>query len=457
MVAHPGLAIWGTLEARVQAADRVILGGLNEGVWPRLPGADPWLDRGAAPAARAAEPGGAGRARRRTTSSRRRARARWCSTRATRDAEAPTVASRWLLRLENLLAGLPPEGPAALAAARARGARWLALADRVAAPDGAACRPPAARRRARRRRRGRRGSRSPTSTGWSATPTRSTRARCCGLRRLDPPGRKADALTRGNAIHAALDAFVARTPRRPRPRRRGAVPRRGPRGLRRRGALAGGQRALDRAADARRALVPRRRGRAPRRRHARPPARSAGSRLLDGTGVTHHRPRRPHRPHRRRLRDLRLQVRLDPEPRRRRARATCSCRSRRRSPRRAASTALAAGPVDAARADPLRRQRARGDPARRRPGRGRRDLGAARRRWSATTSTRPPASSPACGRASTPATTTTCRGSASGPTATSPTRSPGHDRRDRRRRCAPRGPTPRAGSPPTPARARPGC
>jgi RecB family exonuclease len=31
------------------------------------------------------------------------------------------------------------------------------------------------------------------------------------LCRLDPPGRAADALTRGNAIHAALDAFVTRT------------------------------------------------------------------------------------------------------------------------------------------------------------------------------------------------------------------------------------------------------
>ena len=46
VVTHPGIAIWGTLEARVQSADLVILGGLNEGIWPRLPGADPWLSRG---------------------------------------------------------------------------------------------------------------------------------------------------------------------------------------------------------------------------------------------------------------------------------------------------------------------------------------------------------------------------------------------------------------------------
>ena len=31
---HPRLAIWGPLEARLQHADRLILGGLNEGTWP---------------------------------------------------------------------------------------------------------------------------------------------------------------------------------------------------------------------------------------------------------------------------------------------------------------------------------------------------------------------------------------------------------------------------------------
>ena len=33
--AHPAIAIWGTLEARVQGADLVILGGLNERIWPQ--------------------------------------------------------------------------------------------------------------------------------------------------------------------------------------------------------------------------------------------------------------------------------------------------------------------------------------------------------------------------------------------------------------------------------------
>ena len=42
---HPRLAIWGPLEARLQTADRIILAGLNEGVWPEQPPADAFLPR----------------------------------------------------------------------------------------------------------------------------------------------------------------------------------------------------------------------------------------------------------------------------------------------------------------------------------------------------------------------------------------------------------------------------
>src|SRR5262249_11409085 len=42
---HPRLAIWGPLEARLQHADLLILGGLNEGSWPADVAADPWLSR----------------------------------------------------------------------------------------------------------------------------------------------------------------------------------------------------------------------------------------------------------------------------------------------------------------------------------------------------------------------------------------------------------------------------
>ncbi len=42
---HPRLLILGQLEARLSDADLVILGGMNEGVWPPDAGHDPWMSR----------------------------------------------------------------------------------------------------------------------------------------------------------------------------------------------------------------------------------------------------------------------------------------------------------------------------------------------------------------------------------------------------------------------------
>ncbi len=42
---HPRIFIWGTLEARLQSVDTIILGGLNEGVWPGLAANNPFLSR----------------------------------------------------------------------------------------------------------------------------------------------------------------------------------------------------------------------------------------------------------------------------------------------------------------------------------------------------------------------------------------------------------------------------
>ncbi len=40
---HPRVAIYGLIEARLQSVDLMVLGGLNEGVWPPRPAPDPWL------------------------------------------------------------------------------------------------------------------------------------------------------------------------------------------------------------------------------------------------------------------------------------------------------------------------------------------------------------------------------------------------------------------------------
>ena len=44
-VEHPRVFIWGLLEARLQAADVMVLGGLAEGVWPPASDPGPWLSR----------------------------------------------------------------------------------------------------------------------------------------------------------------------------------------------------------------------------------------------------------------------------------------------------------------------------------------------------------------------------------------------------------------------------
>ncbi|PKP89662.1 MAG: double-strand break repair protein AddB, partial [Alphaproteobacteria bacterium HGW-Alphaproteobacteria-16] len=102
---HPRLAIYGLIEARLQAADLVILGGLNEGVWPGLPAPDPWL----APRIRS-ELGLPGLERRIGLSAHDLAMGLGARevllTRAKRDAGAPTIASRFWLRLEALSGGL---------------------------------------------------------------------------------------------------------------------------------------------------------------------------------------------------------------------------------------------------------------------------------------------------------------------------------------------------------------
>ena len=103
---HPRVFIWGLLEARLQQADLMILGGLNEGVWPALPNPDPWL----APKIRS-KLGLPGLEYRIGLSAHDFASALGARevliTRAKRDGRSPTVASRFLLRLEAISGGLP--------------------------------------------------------------------------------------------------------------------------------------------------------------------------------------------------------------------------------------------------------------------------------------------------------------------------------------------------------------
>jgi ATP-dependent helicase/nuclease subunit B len=102
---HPRVFIWGLIEARLQKADFLVLGGLNEGVWPALPTPDPWL----APRIRA-QLGLPGLDHRIGLTAHDFASAlgapKVLVTRARRDSRSPTVASRFWLRLEAMTGGL---------------------------------------------------------------------------------------------------------------------------------------------------------------------------------------------------------------------------------------------------------------------------------------------------------------------------------------------------------------
>ncbi len=96
---HPRLQILGLLEARLQQADLMVLAGLNEGVWPGLPTPDPWL----APRIRH-DLGLPGLDYRTGLAAHDFANGLGAPevllTRARRDISAPTVASRFWLRLK---------------------------------------------------------------------------------------------------------------------------------------------------------------------------------------------------------------------------------------------------------------------------------------------------------------------------------------------------------------------
>ena len=143
---HPQLHIWGLLEARLQTADLMLMGGLNEGSWPGLPAPDPFL----APAIRRAL-GLPGLARRTGAEAQQFAHGLGAPevllTRAVRAGGAPTVASRFWQRLAAAAGGLLDEGtlapPRAALLAAARGLDRPDVALRYPRPEPA---PPAADR-----------------------------------------------------------------------------------------------------------------------------------------------------------------------------------------------------------------------------------------------------------------------------------------------------------------------
>ena len=203
---HPRLAIWGPLEARLQQADKIILAGLNETVWPAQPAPDAFLPRRfrtelglTAPEARL---GLAAHdfAQLATTPD-------VLMIYAARRDDAPAVPSRWVLRLKTLVEGALGKDGAAKALAPPQGADpriWARLMRRDVQTRKAdfakptPCPPIEARPKQ-------------LSVTKINTLQRDPYTIYAGsilrLNGLDPLDAPLDARPRGTAIHAALEDF----------------------------------------------------------------------------------------------------------------------------------------------------------------------------------------------------------------------------------------------------------
>jgi len=190
---HPRIFIWGPLEARLQRADTVVLGGLNEGTWPAEAEADPWLSRPMARVLGLPSPEQrVGLSAHDFVHCASQAR-RVYLTRSEKVNGTPTVPSRWLVRLRTLLSGL---GRADLLRPEEPWLGWVAARDKPAAIepcDAPAPRPPVAARPRRL---------SVTQIERYLRDPYAIYARyVLGLKPLYPVDEKPDARHRGTLLH----------------------------------------------------------------------------------------------------------------------------------------------------------------------------------------------------------------------------------------------------------------
>lgn len=199
---HPRLFIWGPLEARLQRPDIVILGGLNEDSWPMAAEAGPWLSR-----PMLEEIGLPSPERRIGLAAHDVAQLMGCGevylTRAEKAEGAPTVPSRWLLRLDAVLkaAGLEDaiRNPDWMHWAGMRDAVAPALPLPVPAPS-----PPIEARPKRL---------SVTRIEqWIANPYWIFAREILRLRKLDPLAQGRDVAMRGTLVHDVLNRFAQAHP-----------------------------------------------------------------------------------------------------------------------------------------------------------------------------------------------------------------------------------------------------
>ena len=198
-MANASLRIYGPLEARLTQSDRVIIGGLVEGVWPPAPRIDPWLSRPMRHELGLDLP-----ERRIGLSAHDFAQLLGADdvilSHAAKVGGAPAVASRFLHRLEAVA------GEARWKAAVAAGEKYVGFANRLDRPDKVepipqpAPTPPRATRPLRL---------SVTAIeDWLRDPYTVYAKYILKLAPLDPVDMPLSAADRGSAIHGALGEFT---------------------------------------------------------------------------------------------------------------------------------------------------------------------------------------------------------------------------------------------------------
>jgi ATP-dependent helicase/nuclease subunit B len=200
---HPRLAIWGLVEARLQQADLIVLGGLNEGSWPGPAAHDPWMSRQMRREFEIAVP-------ERTIGiaahdfAQAIAAPEAALTRAARSQGVPTVPSRWLLRLDTVLRAVGLDGVLGPEAAVQAAARLLDAAPYQPLPPPEP-RPPLTARP-------RRLSVTQVET-WLGDPYAIYARHILALKALPELDADPGRAELGIIIHQALDEFARRFPR----------------------------------------------------------------------------------------------------------------------------------------------------------------------------------------------------------------------------------------------------
>ena len=205
---HPSLRILGAIEARLVRADRMILAGLEEGVWPQGPATDPFLSRPMRKSLGLPPP------ERRLGQTAQDFVQAACAPEAIlvhsdRRGGQPAVRSRWLWRLEMLTRGADSAATPVALERPSVAIGWTRTLD--APPPG----PPAFAPRPKPRPPVHRRPRSLYVTRverWVRDPYSVYAQSILRLEAMERPGASAEALARGDAVHKAIELLTLEWP-----------------------------------------------------------------------------------------------------------------------------------------------------------------------------------------------------------------------------------------------------